>query len=105
MDTIGKECLEEKKYLYKYKDKVEIPPLSMLDDLMCISTCGPESVKMSSYINYKISSKKLQCATEKCKNMHIGRNHKQITCPELFVDGWVEKSVKSLETFQYYHEL
>ena len=98
MDTIGKECIEQEKYLYTYKDSVSIPPLAMLDDLFCISTCGPESVKMNSYINYKISSKKLQCGIEKCKKMHIGRTHEKLTCPELSIDGWLEKLVKNVET-------
>ena len=71
VDTIGKECLEDKKYLYKYRNKIEIPPLAMLDDLMCISQCGPESVQMGSYINYKISSKKTTMWNRKVqKNAH-----------------------------------
>ncbi len=53
IDSIGKECLQDEKYLYKYKEKVKIPPLSMIDDLACVSTCGVESVKLNSYINYK----------------------------------------------------
>ena len=40
IDTIGKECWKQKKYLYKYKGSVAIPPQSMLDDLLCVSTCG-----------------------------------------------------------------
>ena len=40
IDEIGKECLEYGKYTYKYKGKVDIPPLIILDDLVCISECG-----------------------------------------------------------------
>ena len=65
IDSIGKKCLEEGKYLYKYRGKVEIPPLSMLDDLMCISTCGPETIQMNYYINYRLSSKMLYCCISK----------------------------------------
>ena len=31
IDTFGKECVQDKKNLYYYKDKVEIPPLAMID--------------------------------------------------------------------------
>ena len=37
IDSIGKECLTEHKYLYHYKNQVPIPPLAMVDDLLCIS--------------------------------------------------------------------
>ena len=60
IDSIGKECLEYHKYLYQYKGKVSIPPLAMVDDLLCIGECGPKLLQQNSYINYKISSKKLQ---------------------------------------------
>ena len=36
VDMFGKECLEDKKYTYLYKEEVEIPPLSMVDDVLCI---------------------------------------------------------------------
>jgi hypothetical protein len=97
IDTIGKECLEQEKYLYHYKDSVPIPPLAMLDDLFCVSKCGPESVMLNSYTNYKISSKKLQCGTEKCKKMHVGHTHEEKTCPELTIDGWKENLVRHVE--------
>ena len=50
IDTIEKECIEEQKHLYKYKENVEIPPLAMMDDLMCIPTSGIESVKINSLL-------------------------------------------------------
>ena len=55
IDTTGKECITEGKYLYKYKDSIKIPPLAMMDDLMCISECGIDTVKQNAYVNYKLS--------------------------------------------------
>ena len=55
IDSIGKEFLAEHKYLYHYKNKVPIPPLAMVDDLLCINKCGPSSVQQNSYVNYKIA--------------------------------------------------
>ena len=40
VDSFVKECLENHKYTYIYKNEVEIPPLSMVDDVICISECG-----------------------------------------------------------------
>ena len=97
IDSFGKECINDNKYLYKYKGK-DIPPLSMIDDLACITTCGPDTVQSNSFINYKISSKKLQCGIERCKKMHIGRTQNEVTCPELYVDGWKEHYVNNVET-------
>ena len=37
VDTFGKECLDEEKHLYMYKDKVGIPPLVMIDKLVSVS--------------------------------------------------------------------
>ena len=58
VDTIGRECLEGGKYTYTYKGKVEIPPLGMVDDLVCISECGHKTAMMNSFMNFKINSKK-----------------------------------------------
>ena len=94
VDTFGKECLEERKYLYKYKGKVEIPPLGMVDDLICISECGHKTAMMNSYMNFKTRSKKLQFGTEKCKKLHIGKVKNENICQDLFVDKWIELEVE-----------
>ena len=59
VDTIGKECLEEEKHLYYYKNVVPIPPLGMVDDLFTISTCGYKTSFMNQFINSKTGMKKL----------------------------------------------
>ena len=65
VDTFGKECLEERKYVYTYKGEVDIPPLGMVDDLICVSECGHKTAMMNSYINFKTNSKKLQFGVKK----------------------------------------
>ena len=59
VDTFGKECTNKKQLLYEYKDEVGVPPLAMVDDLVCISNCGLDSVLMNYFINAKRSMKKL----------------------------------------------
>ena len=58
IDSIGKECLDYDKYLYRYTEKVKILTLTMMDDVCTISTCGVEALKSNSFLNYKISTKK-----------------------------------------------
>ena len=66
IDIFGKECLDEKKYLFYYREAIPVPPLSMVDDLLCVSNCGGKSLLMNSFINTKSSIKKLQFGVEKC---------------------------------------
>ena len=98
VDTFGKECLEENKYTYKYKGEVDIPPLGMVDDLICVSECGYQTSMMHSYIKFKTDSKKLQFGAKKCKKMHIGRYQEDFKCQQLFVDNWEEVKVENTDT-------
>ena len=88
VDTIGKECWEEKKHLYFFKDKVPIGPLGMVDDLLTISECGYKTEQMNQYINFKTGAKRLQFGTSKCIKMHIGKMKSEDLCKDVFVNGW-----------------
>ena len=57
----------------------------MVDNLLYMSTCGLETVKLNAYKNAKTKLKKLQFGTDKCHKMHIGQNTE--FCPSLSVDG------------------
>ena len=94
IDMFGKECLEENKYTYQYKGEVEIPPLSMVDDIICVSVCGFQSVMVNAFINCKTRTKKLQFGAPKCKKMHIGKKHEEFKCHDMFVDNWKEMDAK-----------
>ena len=50
VDTFGQECLQQSKYTYKYRGEVEIPPLSIVDDILCISECGIQTKMMNAFI-------------------------------------------------------
>ena len=97
VDKYGKECMEQDKYLFRYRDIIPVPPLSMVDDLLCISKCGIDSVLLNAFINLKTNTKKLQFGEDKCFKMHVGRDN--TICPDLLIDKWntvhVEKSSKS----------
>ena len=85
VDTMGKECIEEGKHLYK--DIVPIPPLGMVDDLFTISKCGFKTTMMNQFINSKSAMKKLQFGTTKCIKLHVGRTCNKTFCKDLNVDG------------------
>ena len=91
VDDIGKECIENNKYIYKYKGEVNIPPLIMIDDLITVSECGPKTTMINSYINTKTAIKKLQFGTKKCKKIHVGKMREEHKCQPLYVDNWKEK--------------
>ena len=80
------------KYTYLYKGEVEIPPLSMVDDVVCISECGYQTAMANAYIQCKTSSKKLQFGPTKCKKIHVGKQHEEHKCQPLYVDSWVENN-------------
>ena len=76
IDNLGKECLNQDKGLYKFKESVNICPLAMIDDVAGIERCGADSVELNTIINSKIKSKWLEFGEDKCVFLHIGkRNH------------------------------
>ena len=93
LDTLGKECLEKNEGLFKYKQCVNITPLIMIDDVLAISNCGNDSVKMNAIIHSKIGTKQLRFGTTKCFKLHIGQKNKS-TCPTLKVHDKVMESVE-----------
>ena len=86
VDTIGKECINESKLLYSYKDELGVPPLGMVDNIFAVSHCGHESVAMNAYLKQKTNIKRLQFGPDKCPQLHVGRDSE--VCPELFIDTW-----------------
>ena len=105
VDTFGRECLLKGKYTYSYKGEVDIPPLGMIDDLVCVSECGHRTAMMNAFINHKSSSKKLQFGVEKCKKMHVGRIKREYKCQDLKVDKWEEVRIKNDENIEIEEDL
>ena len=94
VDTVGKECLSDDKHLHLYKDKVNVPMLAMVDDILLVSECGFKSSMVNSFISTKTSWKKLQFGVKKCFKMHIGKAYNEAVCP----DGWDVKVVEDFNT-------
>ena len=58
MDKLGQLMYSHPELLHMYKDKVPIPPLEMVDDILAISKCSSKSVIVNSMINSFIETKK-----------------------------------------------
>ena len=76
MEKLGKHVYEHEDLLYKYKGKVSIPSLGMVDDILAIQKCSEDSVRMNAIINAFIEAKKLKLNQAKCHKIHIQKNSK-----------------------------
>ena len=96
MDTLGLECLssvEHSKILYKYKGFVNIPPLEYVDDVLTITKCSTDSIKMNALVQSKVECKKLELSDTKCFKMHVGKNVSN--CPKLSINNEEMKTSSS----------
>ena len=94
IDSIGKEFLENvHPVLYKYKNCTSIPPLSLIDDIITVSSCSSDSVRMNATIQAKIQGKQLELGHKKCFQMHFGKTSE--CCPILNVHTKTMLTTKS----------
>jgi hypothetical protein len=66
VDAIGQECMKAG-YFYKYKDKLPIGFLGLVDDIVGITEVGYKAQQLNAFINLKTSEKSLQFGVKKCK--------------------------------------
>ena len=84
IDTIGKEFLDNTHEVsFRYKNCVTLPPLSLIDDIICVTNCSKDSIIMNSIIQSKLQGKQLLLGHKKCFQMHVGKNIQ--CCPTLTV--------------------
>ena len=77
MVKLGKHVYEHEDLLYKYKEKVSIPSLGMVDDILAVQKCSEDLVRMNAIINAFIEAKKLTLNKTKCHKIHIQKNSKR----------------------------
>jgi hypothetical protein len=73
IDTLGRDCIKYNEGLYKYKNTINVPPLSLIDDVVAVTKSGTDTILMNAKINMKMESKKLRLSADKCKHIHIAR--------------------------------
>ena len=66
MDKQGKEVYADLGLVYKFRGKVQVPPLEMVDDVILASKCGSTTVTHNACINSFMERKKLSLSADKC---------------------------------------
>ena len=65
MDKLCKMMLQNEHLLYKYRGKVSVPPLQMVDDIISAVKCGSTATAVNTIINTFIKSKRLRLGNKK----------------------------------------
>ena len=89
IDKLGKLVYKNEKLTYKYKGKVTVPSLAMVDDLLVVQRCSKSSAQINSVVNSFMELKKLTLNEKKCSKIHIGKA--SFNCPQLKVHGAIMK--------------
>ena len=97
VDSIGQECMKSG-YFYKYKNKLPIGFLGLVDDIVGITEVGYKSQQLNALINLKTAEKSLQFGVKKCKSMLICRDGKSDLFTDLMVDKWDKEYEENPET-------
>ena len=83
MDKLGKLVYSKPELIFYYKEKVAVPPLQMVDDVLGIQNCSSQSQHLNTVINTFMECEKFSLSKTKCHNIHIGKNRRN--CPDLKV--------------------
>ena len=59
MDELGKEAYNDLSLVYKFRDKVAVPPLEMVDNIITTSKCVTTTVELNATVNSTVKRKKL----------------------------------------------
>ena len=98
MDKLCQLILQDEHILYKYRNKVMVPPLEMVDDIISAVKCGSTATALNTVINRFIELKKLKLGLKKCAKIHIGNKLSSDMCPQQLIHG---KPMKSSEQEKY----
>ena len=85
MDKLGKEVYADPGLVYKFRGKVQVPPLEMVDDVISASKCGSTTVTLNACINSFMERKKLSLSADKCSRIHIGNKTNNPECASIKV--------------------
>ena len=100
MDKLAKIFYQNPDLVYKYKNKVEVPVLGMVDDVLCVTKCSSKTLVSNATINSFMELNKLKLSTEKCGKIHVGK--KNVQCPQLKVH---ENEMKNSKKEKYLGDL
>ena len=90
-DKLGKLVYNKPELMYKYKGIVAIPPMEMVDDILSVTKCSNQSVKVNAVVNTFMETKKLKLNKKKCHRIHVpaknDRKQSKTNCPKLKIHG------------------
>ena len=98
IDKFGKQCLEQDRHIYMYRNLIPIVPLSLSDDLLSISECGYDTNLMPLYINSQSKFHYLQFGMDKCFKIHVGRKKEKYKCSPVSLDYWKLEETENKDT-------
>jgi hypothetical protein len=82
MDKLCKLILQDEQVLYKYRGKVSVPPLEMVDDIISPVNCGSTASALNATVNAFIETKRLKLSAAKCAKIHLGNRMSKNLCPK-----------------------
>ena len=85
VDTFGRDLLSDPEGLgiFKYKGLIDIPPLSLIDYVICVSLCGIQSIEYNALLNSKFESMKLRLSHDKSVRLHLSKDKaSRELCPQ-----------------------
>ena len=85
MEKLGKLVYSKPELLHFYKGIVAVPTLQMVDDILGVKKCSPQSQQLNTVVNTFIECEKLTLSKQKCHKLHIGKEDRN--CPDLLVHG------------------
>ena len=66
MEKLRRQAYEDPNLMYKYRNNVFVPPLEMVDDVICASKCGSQVVSSNSAVTTFVKLKRLDLGEKKC---------------------------------------
>ena len=87
VESIGRACIEAG-HGYKYKQKLQVGFLGLVDDIIGITEAGSKAQMLNAFLSIKTAEKTLQFGTSKCKYMIVGKHSENIVSNDLVVDAW-----------------
>ena len=87
VESIGKACIEAG-HGYKYKQKLQVGFLGLVDDIIGITEAGSKAQMFNAFLNIRTAEKTLQFGTAKCKYMIVGKQSDSFFTNDLMVDTW-----------------
>ena len=85
-------------YFYKYKDRLPVGFLGLVDDIVGITEVGYKAHQLNSMIYLKTAEKTLQFGVTKCKSMLMSKQCESALFSDLTVDSWEVKYEYNPET-------